>query len=51
VIIVEHIMQAVMAVCDRIVVLSYGKKIADGAPDEIATNPEVREVYLGKAPR
>lgn len=51
VIIVEHIMQAVMAVCDRVMVLSYGRKIADGAPEEIATNPEVQEVYLGKAPR
>jgi len=48
VIMIEHVMRAIMTICDRIVVLHHGAKIASGKPDEIATNSAVIEVYLGK---
>jgi len=47
ILIVEHVMQAIMAICDRIIVLHHGVKIAEGAPREIAENKRVIEVYLG----
>ena len=47
VVIIEHIMQAVMAISDNITVLSFGKKIAEGKPHEIAHNQDVVAVYLG----
>ncbi|GAH95186.1 unnamed protein product, partial [marine sediment metagenome] len=45
---IEHVMRAIMGVCDRIMVLHHGEKIADGTPKEIATSKTVIEVYLGE---
>jgi branched-chain amino acid transport system ATP-binding protein len=45
---IEHVMKAIMNVCDRIMVLHHGEKIADGTPKEIASSKKVVEVYLGE---
>ena len=46
---IEHVMKATMQTCDRIIVLSFGQKLAEGKPDEIANNQAVVDVYLGAA--
>jgi ABC-type branched-subunit amino acid transport system ATPase component len=47
VVIIEHNMKAIMDYCNRIVVLGFGKKIAEGLPEEIQENEDVVEAYLG----
>ena len=49
VVLIEHDMGVVMDLSDRVVVLDYGKKIGDGPPDEVRSNPEVIKAYLGVA--
>jgi branched-chain amino acid transport system ATP-binding protein len=48
VLLIEHNMQVIMDLCKRIVVLDHGSKIAEGSPEEIRSNPQVIQAYLGK---
>jgi branched-chain amino acid transport system ATP-binding protein len=47
IVMIEHVMKAIMALCGRILVLHHGEKIAEGTPQEIATSKTVMKVYLG----
>jgi branched-chain amino acid transport system ATP-binding protein len=48
-VLVEHVMPIVMDIADRIIVLNFGRKVAEGSPQEIVNNEAVRDAYFGEA--
>lgn len=44
---IEHVLHALLAVADRLMVLNFGEKIAEGLPAEVIADPEVKRVYMG----
>jgi len=48
VVVVEHVMEAVMELSDRVIVLNSGRKVMEGSPEEVVANPEVKRAYLGE---
>jgi ABC-type uncharacterized transport system ATPase subunit len=48
ILLVEHNVDLVMSVCDRVAVLDFGRKIAEGAPDQVRSDPAVVAAYLGQ---
>lgn len=46
--VIEHVMKAIVGVCERVVVLDFGEKIAEGTPQEVMNNPKVVKAYLGE---